>query len=82
MPTTSLLHSLPAECLLLVLKGCESLSQALALSSTCKLMRSIFLLNLPSILRNIGRSQTLTFGDALMAVSTALHDANLEAIQV
>lgn len=78
MPTTSLLHLLPAECLLLVLKSCESPSQALTLSSICKLMHSIFLLNLPSILRNIGRSQTLAFENALMAVSTILHDADLE----
>lgn len=63
------LLTLPTECILHIFKNCEGLSQAITLSSTCKLMHSIFSSNLHSILYSLGTAQILAFKDALMTVS-------------
>jgi len=69
------LLSLPTECILYVFKNCESLTQAITLSSTCKLTHSILSSNLHSILYSLGTAQILAFKDALMTVSSLTNKA-------
>ncbi|KAL4896946.1 hypothetical protein BDV59DRAFT_169417 [Aspergillus ambiguus] len=61
--------SLPHECILLTLKSCDSLSQIIALSSTCKLLLSIYSANAHSIFYSVGGHRDIpAFGDAVMAL--------------
>ncbi|KAL4819762.1 hypothetical protein BDW67DRAFT_173061 [Aspergillus spinulosporus] len=60
--------SLPPETLLLILQSCNSLSQAIALASTCKRLHSVYSSNTHSIFCHVGPRDIPAFSDALMAV--------------
>jgi hypothetical protein len=69
------LTSLPIDCLLLIFQSCDTISQAVTLSSTYKLIHSVYSSNFYSVLSRVGPRDIPAFNEALIAVSDA--DVNL-----
>lgn len=67
------LLALPVEILNRIWQACDEFPQVLALASTCKRAHKIWLAHSPSIIWSVGRSQIVSFNDALMAVSVSQH---------
>lgn len=63
------LTSLPTESLLFILQSCDTISQAVALSSTCKRLHSVYCSNVYSVLGRLGPRDIPAFYDAVVAVS-------------
>ncbi|RDW68768.1 uncharacterized protein DSM5745_08528 [Aspergillus mulundensis] len=62
------LITLPPECLIAILKSCDTPSEALTFASSCKHLQEVFDENRLSILGNIAQRQTPAFEDALMTI--------------
>ncbi len=69
MPSGSpLLVGLPAEILVIILRGCHDFTDLVAFSSTCSRLNSLWKSNVPSILDSIAPRCILAFDEALVAV--------------
>ena len=70
--------SLPIDCILLILQSCDKLSQAIALSSTCKLLHSAYSSNSYGVFRHVGSRDIFTFNEALMTVGNIIKGSSVD----
>lgn len=62
------LVSLPIDCIIRILQSCDKLSQAIALSSTCKHLHSVYSSSSSGVIRHVGPREVFAFNEALMTV--------------